>query len=223
MRARTLHFPDDCEVGQLTVYQEAKLLFHRPAAGRVDVPEGGYVLLSVYAPVRGMGGIAPDDIQEIHTPKKTTTDADLAALSHLTGIEVLHSAKATLVTDRGLVSVARLKKLRHLDLHSSKVTDKGLAHLRGLKQLESLQLGSTHVKGPGLSALRGLTQLRRLSLEETEVDDKALPHLMGLPSLRHVALAGSRVSLSGLARLRAHLESAQHGGADRRRVRSAAL
>lgn len=81
------------------------------------------------------------------------TDAELARLKGLTGLERLYLVN-TQVTDDGLTNLHGLTKLQRLYLINAQVTDAGLTHLRGLTALEHLYLVNTQVTDNGLSQLR---------------------------------------------------------------------
>ena len=89
------------------------------------------------------------------------------------------------VTDADLVQLARLPRLKHLQLDNSQVTDAGLKHLAGLENLSGLTLYNTQVTDAGLVHLAGLKGLRHLSLYRTQVTDAGVAELQkSLPNCR---------------------------------------
>ena len=60
------------------------------------------------------------------------------------------------LTDDGLRHLARLPRLKHLDLSGTAITDRGLAVLRDLPALETLSLGWTRITDDGCGASRAL-------------------------------------------------------------------
>jgi hypothetical protein len=58
------------------------------------------------------------------------------------------------VTDEGLKHLAKLAKLRSLDLRQTAVTDAGLKHLEGMVELRELFVTSSKVTDAGVFALR---------------------------------------------------------------------
>ena len=75
-------------------------------------------------------------------------------------------------TDAGLAHLQGLTGLQVLWLSNTQVTDAGLAHLHGLTALQDLiLLGSTQVTDTGLAHLQGLTALKELWLSGTQVTD----------------------------------------------------
>jgi hypothetical protein len=205
MNERVLWFPNDVEVGSYSASIGDREVARGPARGWVRVPEEADVHLWLACPVRGLGSLRPDDVQTIKLQKKAATDADLARLSHLTGLRELDASKSHAVTDAGVAALAPLRRLRALDLYWSAVTDDGLRHLVGMVELEDLHLGLTHVAGPGLACLAGLQRLAVLRLEDTDVGDAAVPFLLRLRALRTLTLRETRMSTRGIAELWAGL------------------
>lgn len=80
----------------------------------------------------------------------------------------------------------------------------GLEKLAGLRSLTRLDLSRTPVHAAGVRALAELPKLRELRLALAKnIDDTVVPVLIGMKSLRVVALEGTRVTLVGVAQLRA--------------------
>ena len=71
----------------------------------------------------------------------------------------------TNVTDEGLDSIRRLRKLTKLDLSYCAITDNGLECLKDLTALRSLDLASTRVTDAGLRCLESLPRLQTLRPE----------------------------------------------------------
>jgi hypothetical protein len=81
------------------------------------------------------------------------TDADLAGLCELRGLEIL-ALSGTRVTS-GLRTFAALRSVRALSLQSDDITDAGLRHLEALKRLEVLLLaGCPKVTDAGVARLK---------------------------------------------------------------------
>src|SRR5262249_11345490 len=101
MSERVLIFPDDMAVGYVTAYRGDAAVIHAAATGRIHVPADNHVHLWLESPIRGLANLNANDIQSVQTQKKTLTDADLARLSHLTGLVGLTCSKGHKVTDEG--------------------------------------------------------------------------------------------------------------------------
>src|SRR6185503_6825553 len=72
------------------------------------------------------------------------------------------------ITDLGLAKLARLKKLRRLDVSGAKITPTGLKVLEGLPQLERLSVWScTALDDSAVPAWSSMTSLVNLDLSDT--------------------------------------------------------
>jgi DNA-binding response OmpR family regulator len=145
-----------------------------------------------------------DDLRFLSLAETRITDAGVAHLARLRGLEELH-LDDTEVGDAGLETLAALPGLRVLDLKRTKITDAGLARLQPLRGLRGLYLTGTAVTDAGLAHLRGLAELETLILWDTGISDAGLPHLRGLSRLRELILWNTRVTERGVAALQAHL------------------
>ena len=83
----------------------------------------------------------------------------------------------TNVTDAAGPSLARLNKLRALDLGGTKITDQMLRHLSQLNRLEELDLSATGITDRGLQMLGGIETLRQLNLTDAAVTLSAIDEL----------------------------------------------
>src|SRR6185295_11689439 len=89
----------------------------------------------------------------------------LVSLAKLRRLGTLLLSKCPGVGDRGMEHIAKLSRLRSLDLSSTRVTDGGLEQLRPLQQLRSLYLiGLDGISDRGLEHVTFLSRLRRLLL-----------------------------------------------------------
>jgi uncharacterized protein (TIGR02996 family) len=104
----------------------------------------------------------------------------------------------TFVKGKGVPHLARLWRLRELDLTRLVLSDADLAPLAALKGLRALRLDGIPLNGTGLAALAGLEELRELSLDGTAVTNEGLPHLAGLGRLRELGLHATQVTSRGL-------------------------
>lgn len=134
------------------------------------------------------------------------TDTGLAQLQHVPGLEVLCLHGCRNITNAGLVHLGNLKQLRDLDLGATKIGDAGLAHLRDLSNLERIDLQHyTKITNAGMSHLAGLHKLKYLRMSFTKVGDRGLVHLERLSGLKDLVLGRTKVTESGITRLRAAL------------------
>jgi hypothetical protein len=87
--------------------------------------------------------------------KKNVTDAGLAYLRGLTGLQQLYLSGESQVTDAGLVHLQGLTGLQILSLGDTQLTDAGLAHLQGLTALHRLDLNNTQITDAGMFTCNG--------------------------------------------------------------------
>jgi hypothetical protein len=129
-------------------------------------------------------------------------DEGLSRLGGLRSLTVLDLPGAC-VTDAGLVHLRDLDGLRSLRLCQSTVNDRGLAELAlHHPRLEDLDLSGTAVTDAGLAHLPRLANLKILRLDHTAITDAGVESLILLPGIRRLSLWETRMTLSGIARLR---------------------
>ena len=106
---------------------------------------------------------------------------------HLPNLESLSLAHAKF-TDAGAPHLAKLTKLKGLELGTSKATPQALTHIAKLP-LEYLQLGEGFESGTCVAHLKGLAPLRRLTLTNAQgITDTDLQGLAGLTQLTHLEI-----------------------------------
>jgi hypothetical protein len=174
-------------------------------------------------------------LRELSIAECGTTDAGvrhLEAMSQLTRLTLRQEGR---LTDAALASVAKLKRLRHLDLSSyvgtvpygrMRFTPEGLQQLASLRDLEELwlpghapraelfpfpKLISLSVGGiddPTVKRIALCRGLRHLELLYSGVTDDGLGPIATLRGLRRLSLSSTVVTDAGMAHLRAlhHLE-----------------
>lgn len=130
-------------------------------------------------------------------------DAGLEQLcTHLPALESLSLAHAKF-TDAGAPHLARLTRLKGLELGSRNATPACLKHLAGLP-LEYLQLGDGLDAPEGIALLKSLPTLRRVTLTNcTKLDDVGLAIASGLTQLEQLELGGLELPDVRLLRLKA--------------------
>jgi len=113
-------------------------------------------------------------------------------------------AGGTRITDLGVAKLARLEKLKRLDLSGAAITSNGLKSLGTLRNLRRLSLWN--VKGIDDSAapyLEALGNLTSLDLSNTSIGDATLGRLAALPDLQRLYVNETNVTPEGLAAFRA--------------------
>jgi Leucine-rich repeat (LRR) protein len=109
-------------------------------------------------------------------------------------------AGGTRITDMGVAKLAKLKKLRRLDLSGSAITPMGVKTLAALPQLERLSLWNAKGIDDGAAAhWEALGTLASLDLSDTAVGDATLVRLSTLPNLRRLYVSETQVTPQGLA------------------------
>ena len=129
------------------------------------------------------------------------TDAILERVSRLEQIEELDLNGSRAITDDGVRHLARLPKLRTLDLGGCAIGNAALEAIGRIASLERIILSWTHVTDAGVAHLAGCGALRVVDLSGTRTGDGAIAALAGLPALRHFR-SGNEVSDHGLAYFR---------------------
>jgi hypothetical protein len=112
------------------------------------------------------------------------TPDDLASLPGLRSLDV-HDMP---ITDDGLLTLARLRKLEGLSLQSNEITDRGLEQLSSLTELQRLGVTSDQVTGEGLRPLAGRVNLQWLSLRSDGLSPGGLEVVAQLTSIQGLDL-----------------------------------
>jgi hypothetical protein len=145
-------------------------------------------------------------------PAGQLTDTLLDRLSRVDHLTALDLSGSKALTDAGLRSLARLPRLRDLNLSGCPLTDRGLEILRHLPALERVSLAWTPITDAGAEHLSACAHLRSVDLSGTECGDGAIRALAGKRALADLR-SGNRLTDDGLALLRELPRfSAWHGG-----------
>lgn len=108
---------------------------------------------------------------------------------HLPNLESISLAHAKF-TDAGAVHLAKLTKLKGLELGTRNATPACLKHLTGLP-LEYLQLGDDLDASEGIAAIKGIPTLKRVTLTDCKkLDDAGLKLAANLTQLEQLELGG---------------------------------
>ena len=107
---------------------------------------------------------------------------------HLPNLESLSLAHAKFVTDAGATHLAKLTKLKSLELGTTKATPQALKAIAKLP-LESLQLGEGFESVACIAIIKDITTLRRLTLTNAQAITNAdLLVIAGLTQLEHLEI-----------------------------------
>jgi hypothetical protein len=147
------------------------------------------------------------------------TDLDLNTISLLSGLEDLNlgvgvslgktgvpvgagNCRVTggiQLTDLGVAKLAKLTRLRRLDISGAKISPAGLSALKKLPQLERLSLWNcTALNDSAAPALAALPKLGNIDLSYTSVGDETLKGLATVPDLKLVYLTDTKVTAAGV-------------------------
>jgi Leucine-rich repeat (LRR) protein len=129
------------------------------------------------------------------------TDADLAILDELPGLQVLN-LHSTHITDAGLVHLESLEWVHTLYLNDTEVSDAGLEHLHKLPRLRMLGLCHTHVTDQGLAVLSRMPTLQNLSVTGKGITDASVATLLKMHDLHQLNLCETAISDAGFAELK---------------------
>jgi Leucine-rich repeat (LRR) protein len=145
------------------------------------------------------------------------TDLDLDAISLLSGIEELdlgigislgmggepaapgggncRVAGGIQVSDLGLAKLAKLKKLRRLDVSGAQLTPAGLNVLRSLPRLERLSVWNCAALDDSAARVLGaVPSLVNLDVSYTAMGDEGLRSLAALPNLKYLYVTETKVT-----------------------------
>lgn len=133
-------------------------------------------------------------------------DSALEAVANLGGLQELRIGPGNAVTDKGMVHLKKLGKLRSLSIVSmgekGGVSDSGLVHLGALGGLETLELRCSQVTDEGLASLAKLKNLRELNLRGTQINDAGVSSVIAVRSRSQLGEWWGRYSASGMTNLK---------------------
>ncbi len=93
-------------------------------------------------------------LKELRLHVGPVADEGMKAISTLVGLEILELGRFTPGADKATQHIAKLTKLKSLDLSASDLTDAGLKQLEGLKNLTELKIGFTKTTPAGQAAFK---------------------------------------------------------------------
>jgi hypothetical protein len=143
-------------------------------------------------------------VRTLHLGGEQVTDENLSYVGQMTGLEELSIMWGRHLTDRGLVHLSGLSRLRILEVDHSKMTDLGLKALGKLTSLEELRVGGEGFSDRGLEHLAGLKRLKHLTFwrGNQRFTDAGLEFVRRMKSLEQIDMGGWDVTDQGVAKLR---------------------
>ncbi|WP_417384138.1 protein kinase domain-containing protein [Gimesia sp.] len=107
------------------------------------------------------------------------------------------------LTDKGLSYVSTLKNLTHISLHKNyKLTDEGLQVLAKLQKLRSVNLDQLGITDAGLIFIKYNPRLDWLNIKDTQITDSSVPDLIKLKSMNQLYLQGTKITDEGIQTIR---------------------
>lgn len=164
--------------------------------GEVEVRQGGWPWLNSILDPRYF-----EEVVSVRLHNVDLTPNDAAKLQAFAELEELFLHQSRMTNDV-LREVAKLGRLRLLNLISTDVTADGLVHLRELPRLERIWIGP-HATNRELKALAQIESLKEINVMfSPEVDDEGLAELEKLESLENLRMADSAISPSAVESFR---------------------
>lgn len=114
----------------------------------------------------------------------------------------------TEVTNHGLQSLSRHKRLWMLSLEGTRLNEEDVDHLRSLP-LAYLNVAQTRFSDKSLASLHGMQSLKQLYLRRTKVSDAGLPTIATLSNLRILDLRRCLVTQAGFERIAAQMPNCE--------------
>ena len=125
------------------------------------------------------------------------SDLGLENLRPLRNVVSLNCYYCEYVSDGGIAFLKQWDKLEYLNLRGTEVTSKVFEHLAKMRKLKTLDVGFSRVNDDGFDALASLEQLSELHIGGDKMSGLALPLLRLLPSLTYLDVNGSQRTDSG--------------------------
>ena len=146
-------------------------------------------------------------LKKLRLARNQVSDIALETLSACTLLEELDLSEDSLITNSGMVHLAKLTGLRKLNLWRVQISDEGVLMLGSLTQLEWLNLDNTKLSDAGLPALKDMTKLNFLHLGSTQITADGASLLFHLTSLKDLKITRSAMGSSNaaVAQLKNHL------------------
>jgi hypothetical protein len=142
----------------------------------------------------------PESVSFPATPRDGKAAAD--ALSQLPSINsVFIFAEEPAVPDELLASLARLPKLRALDLTMANISHAGWKHIGTLTNLRELYLSENVLTDDDIQAFATLDHLEKLSLIGTKITARSVPILAKFQELKELDLSETGITAASGAQL----------------------
>lgn len=145
--------------------------------------------------LEALAGLA--DLEELYLAGTVVDDSSMTLVTKYPKLKKLRLA-STKVSDDGLAALSARTTLEELDLSSnSLITNAGLVHLAKLTGLKKLNLWKVQISDAGIQLLAPLNRLEWLNLDQTMLTDAGLPVLKDMMSLTFLHLGSTRITAAG--------------------------
>ena len=115
------------------------------------------------------------------------------------GNVVAVNLRGTWADDVEMIDIARLPKLRRLDLSHTRITDEGMLNLKPASQIEDLNLYYAEwVTDQGMTAIRNWKKLKRLDVRGTRIANGTLEIVSHMPQLEALDISNTQVTDNGM-------------------------
>lgn len=127
-------------------------------------------------------------LKKLRLARNQVSDSGLETLSVCLALEELDLSEDSLITDAGMVHLAKLRELKKLNLWRVQISDEGALLLAPLTKLEWLNLDNTKLSDAGLPVLKNMNALTFLHLGSTQITAAGAPALFHLKSLKDLKI-----------------------------------
>jgi hypothetical protein len=153
-----------------------------PQVGSVSITDATRCTDRGFAALKGL-----PHLHKLVVGKSQLSSPAVSAIGQCKELRSLYLGDAGL-SDAELVGLKKLTLLESLDISNNpQVSDKGMVHVKALERLRSLYLGNTSITDKGLAELKPLDGLRTLNVVGTKVTGDAAERFADdMPNLRGV-------------------------------------
>jgi hypothetical protein len=113
------------------------------------------------------------------------------------------------ISDIGAANIAKLKRLKILEISGKELTDEGCRLLSTLPELEELWLESQDAGDGAVNHLSQMRSMKKLTLYGLQITDEGLRQLSQLRQLEELGVEKTNVTADGIRRIKAQLPKCQ--------------
>jgi len=129
------------------------------------------------------------------------TDEGMEGVGDLKHLRCL-GLTGTRITDRAIATIGKARnEIETFWLHGTAVTSAAGDSLARLRRLRILEMSDTRFGDEGVRSIASLERLARLLLDGTPITDVALQYIAGMKTIGYLDVTGTQITDSGLAAL----------------------